>query len=131
MAEPVKWQYDPAEHRKKHCWNEAKAGFVQNGAHIHGKCPNTLSKEEAEALLADAVFLPLEIGSEFPAKLWTVHDGVIYEAVPTRPGAYHGYPWCSRPGMNRLPRAVLNQLTKMAEEKACLREFKDWIKRHG
>lgn len=130
MAEDSEWAYDPAEHRKKHCWNKPEAGFVRDGSHVHGKCPNTLSKDEAATLLKTAVYEPVRYGNP-PSKLWTVHDGVIYEAVPTRPGVYHGYPWRSRPGMNRLPRQILKALTEMAEKKECLREFKDWIKTNG
>ena len=104
---------------------------MSSGSHIHGKCPNTLSKAEAQTLLGDAFFVPSEDGTDEPSKLWTVHEGIIYEAVPTRAGAYHGYPWCSRPGLNRLPRKVLADLKEMAEKKGCLREFKDWIKKYG
>lgn len=131
MAQESKWQYDPAEHRKKHCWHKPEAGFLRDGSHVHGKCPNTLSKEAARDLLDTAVYQPLEPGEEYPPKLWTVHEGVIYEAVPTRPGVYHGYPWRGRPGLDRLPRRVLAALTQMAEQKGYLREFKDWIKTYG
>ncbi|WP_141213252.1 hypothetical protein [Janthinobacterium sp. PC23-8] len=131
MADDTQWQYDPAEHRKKHCWNKPDADFVRSGSHIHGKCPNTLSKETAQVLLVGAISETTEADTIQPKKLWTVHEGVIYEAVPTRLGAYHGYPWCARPGMNRLPRQVIRELTQMAEKKGCLREFKDWIKKHG
>lgn len=128
--QPV-WRYDPAEHRKKHCWHKPEAGFVRSGAHIHGKCPNTLSKAFAQTLLIDALHLPVEVEGTQPPKLWTVHEGVIFEAVPSGPGAYHGYPWCSRPGMNRLPRKIQKGLMEMAERKGCLRECKDWMNKHG
>lgn len=46
--------YDPAEHRIKHCWSEPKADFVTTGVGIIGKCPSTLSKVQARELLNDA-----------------------------------------------------------------------------
>lgn len=124
------WNYDAAEHRIKHCWNKPYADFVLSGSHVHGKCPNTLSKDQARLLLKDAVFVPKE-GVSQPDKMWNVHEGVIYEAVPTRLGSYHGYPWHARPGMNRLPRQIMKDLTQMAIKKGCYQEFKDWMKKHG
>lgn len=131
MTNKPKWRYDPAEHRIKHCWHKPEADFVKSGSHIHGKCPNTLTKMFAESLLVDAVHLPVEIEGSQPSKLWTVHEGVIYEAVPSGPDAFHGYPWCSRPGMNRLPRQIQKALVAMAEKKGYTREYKDWMKKHG
>ena len=130
MQSIPKWQYDAAEHRVKHCWNQPHADFVRDGSHVIGKCRNTLSKQQARGLLDDAVYVRKE-GVTQPERMWTVHEGVIYEVVPTQAGSYHGYPWCARPGMNRLPRQVQAELTHMAEAKNCLREFKNWMKNHG
>lgn len=130
MAPPPNWQYDAGEHRHKHCWNRPYADVLSEGAHRIGKCPNSLSKEQARVLLTDAVYVP-KGGVAQPERMWTVHEGVIYEAVPTQPGSYHGYPWCGRPGMNRLPRQILAALTQMAQNKGCLPEFKDWVKKYG
>jgi hypothetical protein len=98
--------YDPGEHRGKHCWNEQRADFVTSGAGVIGKCPSTLSKAQARDLLNDAEFegkqLNQSVAVALPERVWNVHEGVIYEAVPSGPGAYHGYPWRGRPGRNRL-----------------------------
>ena len=81
-------------------------------------------------MLDDAVYV-LKEGVTQPDRMWIVHEGVIYEVVPTQVGSYHGYPWCARPGMNRFPRQVQAELTQMAQAKNCLREFKNWMKNHG
>ena len=48
--------YDPGEHRTKHCWNNTHAEVVRNGSAAVGKCPSTLSKEQARNLLDDAEY---------------------------------------------------------------------------
>jgi hypothetical protein len=131
METKIKWKYEAGEHRVKHCWNEPRADFVRNGSNVIGKCPSTLSKEQAYLLLQDATYIRTEGITTQPSRMWNVHEGVIYEAVPTQAGSYHGYPWRGRPGMNRLSRQVLADLRRMAETKNCLREFNNWIKEHG
>lgn len=123
--------YDPAEHRVKHCWGETFAAFVEVGSGYVGKCPSTLSKEQAKELVNAAVYegmLPtVSMRNLMPERVWNVYQGVVYEAVPTRTGAYHGYPWRGRPSRNRLPRPVLRTLHARAVEQGYEREFKDWL----
>ena len=126
--------YDPAEHRIKHCWNEPYAGVIKNGSASIGKCPNTVSKEEARDLLDDAEYEGKAPGVSIvdvqPQRMWNVYKGVVYEAVPTQVGSYHGYPWFGRPGRNRLPRAVKAVLQARAEQQGFGREFRDWMATH-
>jgi hypothetical protein len=132
--DPLRVAYDPAEHREKHCWNESRAEFVKVGTALVGKCPSTLTKEQAEALVNEAVWGSAEAGQsirqEMPERVWNVHEGIVYEAVPTRDGAYHGYPWRGRPTRNRLPRAVKRVLEARAIEQGFERTFKDWLSQH-
>lgn len=131
LSKKVTWRYDPGEHRHKHCWSESRADFRESGSSFIGKCPNTLSKIEAEIILNQAVFEPLEEGQEYPEKLWAVHEGVIYEAVPTEPGkSYHGYPWRGKPGAEKLPRTIKKALSEMAEKNQCSDDFKNWLKQY-
>lgn len=124
-------EYDPAEHRVKHCWSEPRADFVKTGTAIIGKCPSTLSKNHARDLLNDAEFEGKEsdqtVADVMPERAWAVHEGVVYEAVPSGPGAYHGYPWRGRPSRNRLPRSVKRALEQKAEQQGYGREFRDWL----
>jgi len=128
MAE---FRYDAGEHRVKHCWNKPEADFEKMGAAVVGKCPNTLSKQDAELLLRDGVPLVRE-GETYPARVYAVHEGVIFEAVPTIPGvSYHGYPWRRTPGRNPIPSHILSELEQRAVAQGQLRQFKDWMAHHG
>ncbi len=132
-----KWTYDPAEHRFKHCWNRPYADVIKDGSQVVGKCPNTLSKATARDLLDDAEYEDKEAQDGFktgefqPHRIWNVHEGVVYEAVPTQAGSYHGYPWCGRPGMNRLPVKVRMALAQKAVAQGFEHEFKAWMKSNG
>lgn len=124
--------YDAGEHRKKHCWNQPYPDVVKNGSTFVGKCPSTLSKEEARILLDDAEYDGKVEGESavevLPKRMWNVHQSVVYEAVPTQPGvSYHGYPWLGRPGRNRLPRVIRAALARRAEEQGFKREFDEWM----
>lgn len=123
-------RYDPGEHRRKHCWTKDYAEIVPEGSASVGKCPATLSKEQAEILLNEALCEKGTKPVSRTERLWTVHDGVIYEAVSSLPGVYHGYPWQGRPGRNRLSRPVKRALLERAREQGCELEVKDWLKRH-
>ena len=50
-----KYQYDPAEHREKHCGAQNEAVFQLQGSAWIGQCPVTLDKKTAETLLQDGV----------------------------------------------------------------------------
>ena len=126
--------YDPAEHRVKHCWSEMRADFVTTGVGTIGKCPSTLSRDQARVLLNDAEFDGKQpnqsVADALPERAWNVYEGVIYEAVPSGPGAYHGYPWRGRPSRNRLARKVKRALQEKAELEGFGREFRDWLDRY-
>lgn len=123
-------RYDKGERRFKHVGREPYAEIVfedGNPKMAIGKCPNTLTPDACEGMLEDAVAGPngdREIA--YPKKLYTVRDGVIYEAQTTTAGAsYHGYPF-----RGRLSRKLLRELEKMACEKKCETEFRAWVKLH-
>lgn len=131
IGEDKKLVYDPAEHRVKHCWDQPYAGVVRNGSTSIGKCPSDLTKEYARDLLDEAAYEGKVAGRLIvevqPKRMWNVYKGVVYEAVPTQEGSYHGYPWFGRPGRNRLPRAVKAELKTRAEQQGYGKEFRDWI----
>jgi hypothetical protein len=126
---PVR-RYDKGERRFKHVGRKAYAEieFVQgNPSMAIGKCPNTLTPNDCEAMLEDAIAGPNgDRDIDFPKKLYMVHDGVIYEAQTTTGGqSYHGYPF-----RGRLSRKLLKELERIAGEKNCETEFNAWVKRH-
>lgn len=129
QQKPVR-RYDKGERRFKHVGREpfAEIEFVQGNPKMAiGKCPNTLTPEDCEAMLQDAVS-----GSNgdrdisFPKKLYAVRDGVIYEAQTTTAGkSYHGYPF-----RGSLSSALFKELQRIACDKKCETEFQNWVKRH-
>lgn len=125
-------KYDPGEHRVKHCWNKPEAGFVELGhgrrAIMIGKCPNTLTKAQAERLLHTGVPYPYD--SSEPERIYNVLDGVVYEAVSSG-DAWHGYPWRARPGNPPLPDQIEQELARRAEAAGQQRAFKRWMKTYG
>lgn len=129
-VEQPKRRYDKGERRFKHVGRDAEATveFVDGNPKMAvGKCPNNLSVEECETILADAVGGPNgDRELDFPKKLYAVHHGVIYEAQTTDWGkSYHGYPF-----HGRLTRRLLESLRQIAVNKECETEFKIWVKRH-
>lgn len=126
--------YEPGEHRVKHCWHEPFAGVVRCGVAVISKCPSVMSKRQARDLLDGAEYegkIPGEKAFDAqPKRMWNVHRGVVYEAVPTRAGSYHGYPWFGRPGRNRLPRRVRSVLQERAQRQGYEKEFREWMTCH-
>lgn len=132
------YKYDRGEHRHKHCWNHDKAGFVVwAGHHEVGKCPKSINNEVAEAILNQGVAEPdpfpaSGLGPEsYPQRLYGVYRGVIYEAVPTQPGSYHGYPWQARNGRSQLPVEIVDRLREMAVRQGCVETFERWLDEYG
>lgn len=127
---PLVRRYDKGERRFKHVGRQpfAEIEFDHGNPKMAiGKCPNTLSPDDCEAILTDAVAGPNgDRDIDFPKKLYAVYDGVIYEAQTTTGGqSYHGYPF-----RGRLSRSLLRALERIAVEKKCETEFDAWVKRH-
>ncbi len=129
------WLYEPGdEGRPKHRWKHDYAGFVPARNGPVGKCPNHMTRSIAQKILNDEA-VPVYEGddSAYPDKFYAVYKGVVYEAVPTRPGiSYHAYPWRGDlPGRKGLPRSVLRQLYQVAKRRDELKEFEKWLKKYG
>lgn len=132
------YKYERGDHRTKHCWKRDQADFVQQQGHLVGKCPSSITDSVAETILNQAVaepdpfLVPGRAAASWPKRLYGVHKGVIYEAVPTQPGkSYHGYPWRGRDGRGPLPTLVVERLRAMAEAEGYLKEFKSWLDEHS
>jgi hypothetical protein len=123
--------YDAGEHRFKHCGRDPQANIVKDGSTVIGKCPSTLTKDKARDLLNAGEYIGKESGETSPDKIWNVHEGVVYEAVPSGKGNYHGYPWCARPGRKMIPRAIKSNLEQKAKEEGFAKEYSNWMKLNG
>jgi len=94
---PAPWKYQPDEDpKRKHRWNEHRAGFVEAGGETIGKCPRAITIELAEHLLNHQGISwsnPRLSPGTYPDRIYVVHDGVVYHAKPTVPGvSYHAFP---------------------------------------
>ena len=98
-----------------------------------GKCAKSIDQEGAERLLNDGVPFLESADSGWPARIYGVYQGAIYEAVPTTPGeSYHGYPWRGDlPGRSPLPRSLRKALEARAASQNEEREFKQWLTKYG
>ena len=103
-----------------------------------GKCPNSITDDVAQSVLDQAVAepdpfaVPGRAPDAWPKRLYGVHKGVIYEAVPTQPGrSYHGYPWRGREGRGPLPPEVVDRLRELAAAEGHLDTFENWLDQYS
>lgn len=127
----VSWIYEPDERpKRKHHWDQPRAGVVQ----VHGipvsKCPSTLTVEDAEAMLnAGVEWRPRRGWShDHPQRIYAVADGVLYRATPTNPGrSYHGFP--ELPGQVPPDPALRGAIMELARADGSEREVERWLRR--
>lgn len=128
----MKWKYERGEGRYKHRWKHDYAGFEPSGKGPIGKCPCSITELCATDILNQGVPYYAHDGDELPAKIYCLHHGVVYEAVPTTPGvSWHGYPWRGDLCGRSLPRKIQQKLATQAEKTGYLREYKEWMKLYG
>lgn len=131
MGPARRWRYEPDENpKKKHAWGKLEAGFVRHGERLVGKCPSDLSNEDAERLLNEGI---PEIAArprvDYPARIWAIHDGVLYKARPTNRGkSYHGCP-ASPDEFERLDDDMRDAILQRARELGQERELRKWLSR--
>jgi len=124
------WLYEPDENpKKKHHWKEDRAGFEIVGHVFIGKCPRTMSIELAETLLNSGIaWSPRGWRDDYPQRIYSVWEGVLYRATPTNPGrSYHGFP----EHYSRFPpgsRELRSQIINLARERNCEHELREWMR---
>ena len=111
-------RYDKGSGRYKHVGTQPFAVIEFDDGNPKkwvGKCPTGISDPERERLLNNAIS-----GSngdrdvDFPAKLYTVYNGTIYEGRTTTRGySYHGFPY-----KGNLAQNILDMLKKERPRKA-------------
>lgn len=127
------WRYERGEGRHKHRWKNDWAGFEPSGNGPVGKCPKSINQERAQEILNQGKPWYEDIEDEFPSRIYCQYKGVVYEAVPTRPGAsWHAYPWRGDlSGKAPLPSRIRRALEKEARKAGHLNEFKIWMKKYS
>jgi hypothetical protein len=96
------WKYERRDqsesgHPTKHRWDKPYADIIeQQNGEIEGKCPCTITVQEAEGLLNTGIeFFPDGWDKSYPLAVYNFHEGVVYKALRTRSGySYHGFPCC-------------------------------------
>jgi len=126
------WEYERGEGRNKHRWKHDKAGFEPGDKGQIGKCPKNIDEALAKDILNSGIPLSDE-DDQVPSKIYTQYKGVIYEAVPTRPGkSWHAYPWRGDlPGRAPLPSRIKRHLEALATEQNYLKGYKAWMKTYS
>lgn len=118
-----------AARKRKHHWTEAFAGFVDAGGERVGKCPVGISAEQAEELLntqAVEYHNPRAPGPA-PDRLYVIHEGVVYRAVPTVAGvSFHAFPDLPE-RLRVLPKPLRRRIIELAERLGCREEVERWI----
>lgn len=119
------WSYERGEGRFKHCWRKRYAGFIPSKRGEIGKCSSEITDEIAQSLLDTGISLFEYEEDSYPSRIYNVHNGVIYEAMPTIPGvSYHGFPWRGQ----RPPLKIIEALENAAKKSGHEAEFKRWLK---
>lgn len=129
----------PEATRRKHKWCKDEAGFEEqsmaSGKKTYvGKCPRSMTPEQAQSLLDEAIAFPKHADTPDGEKIYFAvdHNGVIYVGYLTNPEtpSYHGMPW-RKHGNTRIPRTLYDELRKLAERKNAVDGFTRWWKHYG
>jgi hypothetical protein len=123
-------RYDKGEKRHKHQGRgpEPEIAFSKGRPRqFVGKCPALMPAELRERLLNEAIAGPVgDRDIDYPKYLYVVHSGAIYQARTSDAGvSYHGFPY-----RGKLSKQLLKQLRTMAQDKNCLEEYDEWIRKH-
>ncbi|MBF0145725.1 MAG: hypothetical protein HQL84_07360 [Magnetococcales bacterium] len=123
----LNYSYVPGQMRRKHKWTRDKADFdPPNVPGSPGKCPSSITNTPglAERLLQEGI--PWPPTAEHPERVYNVHQGVVYRAVPTIAGkSFHGFPEKEQSG-RRVPEEVLEDLAARADKAGEFKKFKEW-----
>lgn len=125
------WEYEVGESPgwPKHKWGRDCAGFRPPNRRPIGKCPKSIDQQTAEKILNSGFPWGRADPGGYPKRIYCTYAGVIYEAVPTRPGiSYHGYPWRGDlNGRQPIPSRILRGLRQQAAGQGYEREFQKWL----
>ena len=87
------FRYETATPKRKHHWTRDEAAIIRRRDEWEAMCPSSVTREEAERALVDAVpWSPPGWSNAWPRRLYNAYNGIVYRAVMTRPGSYHAFP---------------------------------------
>ncbi|MBI1848905.1 MAG: hypothetical protein HYR85_01035 [Planctomycetes bacterium] len=67
------------------------------------------------------------IATPSPKRIYTIHQGVVYRAVPTVPGiSFHAFPELAE-DFRRLPPTVRQAVLSLADKLGCLAQVRRWV----
>jgi hypothetical protein len=83
--------------------------------------------EQAEKLLEEAIeWSPVGWQRPYPQRLYVIHDGWLYRAMPTNPGqSYHGFP--EDKSRKVVPETLYPRIREMAQQKGCAERIEQWL----
>ena len=127
-----RWKYDKGGeqgNRRKHAWENPYAGFMRVDGKWVGKCPSTVAAAVRETRLNEGVEVradPLTLEAD-PARIYVVHDGVVYRAKATNPtaGSWHAFPEFPEE-LQALPREVWERILSLARAQGCEQGVLAW-----
>jgi len=125
----VEWEYEPDKTpKRKHSWEKNAAGFISIGTTVIGKCPKGISIDTAKELLNSGIpWSPRRWEKSHPQRIYAIHHGVLYRAMPTIPGkSYHGFPEHPR-SFSELPKALREKIFEHAKQLGCLEQVRKWV----
>jgi hypothetical protein len=127
----MSWRYEPDERPKvKHRWKNDYAGFIEKSGVPIGKCPASITEEQAEGLLREAEpWTPRGWRHPYPKRLYNVLGGIPYRATPTNPGtSYHGFPEKPSELLKAKFRHIRRELRSRAKAEGTVNVFEHWLK---
>ena len=132
MQQPntAQWLYETEWPKRKHGWNKPTAGFVRGQRGQIGKCPLGIAPPQAQAILNRAIpYYGERRPNSHPKRLYAVHDGVVYRAMPTRHGiSYHAFPeHHSKFPRSRAGQQLKQQLIDQARQLGCEAGVRQWM----
>lgn len=95
------------------------------GPALVGKCPRSMTIEQAEELLNAGIVFPVD-SQGTPQRIYVVHEGTVYRATHTNPGvSFHGFPEM----IERLPpdRTLRARILERAQSLGCGEEVARWM----
>jgi len=126
MAEPPhKYKYDKGENRRKHVGTAPEAQIAHQYGNEVGECPRGFSLEAARELLDDAIEEYRSRQPDVPFRLWSYHDGAVYQARTSDGGTtWHGWPVAAR----HIPDDILPRLEARALAVDESDRLKKWLR---
>lgn len=125
MAQPQR-KYDKGENRRKHQGTAPEARIAHKYGEEIGECPRGFTLATAQRLIDDAIEEHKKRQPDVPFRLWSYHDGAVYQARTSDGGTtWHGWPVQG----NRIPDGIRRQLEAQAEQQGESDLLKQWLRR--